>query len=114
MATNVAVTALAADMAMKQVLVPVHPLDQPLNAYPLAGAAVSVTDALETKFALQLAAQLRPAGEETTVPEPTIDTLSAKVEAGEAVKVAVTALAADIVTAQVVVPVHAPDHPVNV
>ena len=55
-----------------------------------------------------------PAGADPTEPEPTIDTFKAKVVAGEAVKVAVTALAADMVRAQVVVPVHAPDHPVNV
>jgi 3D (Asp-Asp-Asp) domain-containing protein len=63
------------------------------------------------KFAVQVVPQSMPAGTEPTVPEPFLATVSAKLCS---VKVAVTFLAASIVTLQDPAPVQAPLQPVNV
>jgi len=111
---NVAVTLRAAVIEVVQVPVPVQAPLQPANVEPLDAAAVSVTEVPLAKLALQVLPQLMPVGDEVTVPAPVpaFVTLSAKVEA--ALKVAVTARAADIDTVQAPVPVHAPLQPVNV
>ncbi len=62
---------------------------------------------------MQSVPQVIPAGDELTVPAPVPAglTVSAKVETGTVVKVAVTERAAVIVTTQVEVPEHAPLQP---
>ena len=45
-AVNVAVTVRAVDIVTAQVPVPAQAPDHPLNAYPEAGVAVSVTEVL--------------------------------------------------------------------
>src|SRR4051812_24670309 len=68
---NDAVTVVAAVMVVVQVPVPVQPPpDQPVNVELVAGAAVSVTDVLMLKSAVQVAPQLMPAGFDVTVPAP--------------------------------------------
>jgi len=71
-AAKVAVIALAAVIVKTQVAVPVQPPvpDHPLNVDPAAGVAVSVTAVPLMNDAEQLAAQLRPAGADVTVPPP--------------------------------------------
>ena len=112
---KVAVTARAAVIDTVQAPVPVHAPLQPANVEPLAAAAVSVTEVPLAKFALQVAPQLMPAGDEVTVPVPVpaFVTLSANVVA-ELLKVAVTERAAVIDTVQAPVPVQAPLQPANV
>ena len=111
---KVALTAVAAESTTLQVLLlPLQAPAQLPNVNPLAGVAVKVTAVPESKLAEQLALQLSPAGLEVTVPLPEIVTLSAR-GTGAATNVAVTDRAAASVTAQVgVVPVQAPDQPLN-
>ena len=68
--SKVAVTACAADMVTVQVPVPLQAPDQPVKLEPLAGVALSVTLAPETKLAVQVAPQSMPDGELETVPVP--------------------------------------------
>jgi hypothetical protein len=112
---NVAVTARAAVIDVVQAPVPVHAPLQPANVEPLAATAVSVTDVPLAKFALQVAPQSTPAGDEVTVPAPlpAFVTASANVVA-ELLNVAVTERAAVIDTVHAAVPVHAPLQPANV
>src|SRR5262245_61996149 len=102
-------------MATVQVEVPLHAPLQPAKVEPLAAAAVSVTDAVLAKLALQVVPQLMPAGDEVTVPDPApaLETVSANVVA-VLLNVAVTERAAVIDTVQAAVPVHAPLQPANV
>jgi hypothetical protein len=67
---NVAVTARAAVIDTEQAPVPVHAPDQPANVEPESAAAVSVTDELLEKLAVQVEPQLMPAGDEVTAPVP--------------------------------------------
>jgi hypothetical protein len=67
---KVAVTARAAVIDTVQAAVPVHAPDQPANVEPVAAAGVSVTDAPLLKFALHVAPQLIPEGDDVTVPVP--------------------------------------------
>ena len=113
--SNVAVTERAWFIVSTQPLVPVHAPFQPMNVEPLAGAAVSVTDAFAPKLATHAVPQLMPEGDEVMVPlpVPALDTLSEKV--AMALKVAVTARTCVIDTEHVVaVPVQAPLQPANV
>jgi hypothetical protein len=67
----VAVIERAALIVTVQVPVPAQPApDQPAKLEPGAALAVSVTVAPWTKLALQIAPQLMPVGDESTVPEP--------------------------------------------
>ena len=95
-------------------LLPLQAPAQVPNTNPLAGAAVNVTEVPESKLAEQLALQLMPAGLDVTVPLPEI--VNARdCETGAATNVAVTDRAADILTVHGdVVPVQAPDQPLNV
>src|SRR5690348_9905378 len=70
---NVATTcvfALSVTLQVVSVPQPAPPADQPPNALPAAGVAVSVTLAPPWKLALHVAPQLMPAGFDVTVPEP--------------------------------------------
>jgi hypothetical protein len=119
---KVAVTELAALNVMLQLVVPVHPPDHPAKVSLVMGVALSVTAVPCTKLAVQAVVeefeQLIPAGLLVTVPAPAPakTTVSGSLLGGGSgpPKVAVTELAALMVTLQLVVPVHAPDHPVNV
>jgi len=57
-------------MLTVQLPVPVQAPLQPVNVEPAAGAAVRVTLVPELKFALHVAPQLMPVGDEVTVPLP--------------------------------------------
>ena len=98
-----------------QVPVPVQPPPlQPVNVEPAAGVAVKVTAVPLANAAEQVAPQEMPAGalETVPVPAPAFVTVSVK---GCRVNVAVTDVAALIVTVQVPVPVQPPPlQPVNV
>lgn len=75
-----------------------------------------MTTVPDAKVALQAARQLMPAGDEVTDPEPIAPfraTFRAYVPTATGVKVAVTKRAPDIVTTQVLVPLHAPLQPAN-
>src|SRR2546426_3524880 len=113
MTINVAVTAWATLIVTTQLPVPLHPAPlQPVNADPLAGVAVNVTDVPLTNAALHVAPQLMPAGLLVTVPLPLPADVTLRVYSG--VKLALTACAALIVTMQVPVPLHpAPLQPAN-
>ena len=106
---KVAMTDCAPLITTVQLLVPVQPPPlHPANAKPLAGTADSVTLVPLLKLAVQLAGQLIPPRLLVTVPEPATLTVSEKVTTPN---VAVTELAAFMVTMQVAVPEQAPLHP---
>src|SRR5207249_5008559 len=103
-----AVTDVAAETVTVHAPVPVHPPPlQPLKIEPAAGAAVSVTAVPLGKLAAQVAPQVMPVGELVMVPlpVPVLETVRVKVCG---VKVAVTVVAAEIVTTHDPVPVHPP------
>jgi hypothetical protein len=105
---NAAVTEVAAFIVTAQVPVPVQPPPlQPVKVEPAAGAAVRVTTVPLVKEVEQVAPQEMPVGALVTVPLPAPDfiTVSAK---DDCMKVAVTEVAAVIVTVQVPVPVQPP------
>lgn len=109
-------TAFAAVMLTEQVVdVPEHAPDQPPNVLPEVGAAVRVTLWPAVKEAEQVAPQLMPDGLLVTVPLPVLVTVSTYVGCDDKPNVAVTLLAASIVTLQVPVPLQPPPlQPVNV
>jgi len=111
----VAVTDVAAFSVTAQVPVPVHPPPlQPVNVEPVAGAAVRVTMVPVVNDVEQVVPQEMPAGELVTVPvpAPAVVTVSAK---DDCTKLAVTVVAAFMVTVHVPVPVQPPPlQPVNV
>jgi len=112
---NVAVTARAALIVTLHAPVPVQAPLQPVNVEPVAGAAVRVTAAPLVNDAEQVLPQEMPVGVLVTVPlpAPALVTVSAK-DDGK-VNVAVTDVAAFIVTTQVPVPAQPPPlHPLNV
>ncbi len=114
---NVPVTLFAWVMVRVHGPVPAHAPPHPRKVEPVSGIAVSFTDVLAPKAAWQLVEQSSPAGEESIlpVPLPVLVTLSVYVAVGAAVaNMAVTLLAASIVTVQAPVPVHAPLQPVKV
>jgi len=93
---------------------PTHAPLHSVNTDPAAGSAVRVTTVPLVNPAVHVAPQSIPAGLLVTVPvpEPTFSTV--RVGRGETLKVAVTDLAASMVTWQVLaVPEHAPVHPAN-
>jgi hypothetical protein len=75
---NVAVAEALAVSVRLQVLVPLHPPDQPANVEPALGVAVRVTAVPLAKLVLHVAPQLIPAGLLVMVPppEPALCTLS--------------------------------------
>src|SRR5439155_607302 len=105
---KVAVTVVAAEIVTMQAPVPEQPPPlQPLKVEPAAGAAVSVTAVPLAKFAVHVAPQVIPAGELVTVPLPVPALLTVSAKLGR-LKVAVTVVAAEIVTTHDPVPVHPP------
>jgi len=105
---NVALTVVAALTVTVQVPVPAQPPPlQPLKVEPAAGAAVSVTEVPVANAAEQVAPQETPAGALVTVPLPAPALLTVSVKDCKA-KVAVTEVAALIVTVQVPLPVQPP------
>src|SRR5262245_50368600 len=111
---KVAVTDAAALMVTVQVPVPVQAPLQPVKVAPAAGVAVSVTAVPLLKAAEHVAPPLMPAGGLVLGPDPAPARLTVRAK-DCAPKVAVTELAALIVTVQVPVPEHPPpDQPVNV
>lgn len=114
---NVAVTLVEPFTVTVQVVaVPVQAPPQPVNFAPLAGAALSVTDAPAASVALQVAAplpQLMPVP--LTLPDPETTTESRGDEPPPVENVAETDFALVIETVHVVAdPEHAPPQPVNV
>src|SRR5437773_5767968 len=102
---KVAVTVVAAETVTVQRPVPVQPPPlQPMKTELALGVAVSTTPVPLAKLAVQLAPQLTSPGMLVTVPFPLGLTVSVKV----GVKIAVTVVAADIVTVQGPVPVQPP------
>jgi len=102
---KVAVTVVAAETVTVQRPVPVQPPPlQPMKTELALGVAVSTTTVPLAKLAVQLAPQLTSPGMLVTVPFPLGLTVSVKV----GVKIAVTVVAADIVTVQGPVPVQPP------
>lgn len=114
-ATNDAVTLLASDIVTVQVPVPLQfAPDQPANTEVASGVATNVTTVFSGMAAAQVVPQLIPAGDDVTEPspEPTRDTVSAKLLDGSVVKVATTLAAACTVIEQVgPAPEQAPDQP---
>ena len=108
---KVAVTDFAALIVSVHAPAPLHAPLQPSNRAPAAGVAVNVTTAPVTYNSAQSAPQLMPAGELVTVPLPAPAFVTVK--AYLAINVAVTFLAAFIVTAHVPVPKQLPDHPLK-
>jgi len=113
---NAAVTVLLASTVTWHVLATttVHGPLHPENTDPAEAVAVRVIDVPELNPAVHVAPQSIPAGLLITVPvpEPTFSTVT--VGRGETLKVAVTDLAASMVTWQVLpLPVHPPLHPAN-
>ena len=99
-------TDVAALIVTVQVPVPEQPPPlQPVKVNPAAGVAVKVTAVPVVKEVEQVAPQEIPAGELVTVPLPALVTVSAK---DDCMKVAVTEVAAFIVTEQVPVPEQPP------
>ena len=110
--SKLAVTVFASSILTVQVvLLPVQAPDQPIKVEPDSGAAVNVTLLLTAKLAEQLDPQLMPVGELVTVPVPVPVLLTVSC-LGTRLKLAVTLLAAVILTVQVsLLPVQAPDQP---
>src|SRR2546428_670248 len=104
---KVAVTVVAAESVTVQAPVPEQPPPvQPPKVEPAAGAAVSVTAVPLAKLAAQVAPQVMPAGLLVTVPVPAPAGVTVNTKVGT--KVAVTVVAAEIVTVQAPVPVQPP------
>ena len=104
---------LAALIVTWQAPAPVQAPPQPVKTEPVAGAAVRVTGVPWPYASEQSEPQLMPTGEDVTVPAPVPAFVTVKVYALRA-KVAVTDLAASMVTEQDPVPVQAPLQPAKV
>ena len=94
-ATNVALTVVAADMVTVHVVVPLHPPPlQPVKAEPAAGEAVRVTTLLETYDAEHVSPHSMPFGVLVTspAPVPVRETVSGKACTKVTVKVTVVVL----------------------
>jgi hypothetical protein len=103
----------AAVMVTAQGPVPEHAPSQLMNLEPTAGVAVRVITLPPAKFAEQVDPQPMPVGELDTVPLPSLVTERARATP-EALKVAVTVVAAFRVTVHVAVPEQGPDQPAKV
>ena len=112
---NSAVTSFAVLIVTSQTPVPVQAPLHSTNSEPGSALWESVTLVPSANLASQVAPQSTPAGVEVTlpVPVPTFLTLRAKSTTGLRSNLAVTSLAADIVTSQTPVPVQAPLHSTN-
>jgi hypothetical protein len=108
---NVAFTDRDALIVTLQTPRPVHAPDQPANFEPVVALAVNTSFAPGANVYEQVEPQLIPGVLETTVPVPfpAFVTFSVLPRA----KLALTDLAALIVTLQTPVPEHAPDQPTN-
>jgi hypothetical protein len=114
-AVKVAVTEVAAVTVTTQAPVPEQGAPQPVKVDPAAGAAVSVTCVPLAKLAEHVAPQLIPAGALVTVPVPVPAFATVKVKfVAVGANVAVTDVAAVIVTTQVPVPEQGAPQPLNV
>ena len=92
---------VAADtVTMQVVCVPLQAPLQPVKLAPVATDAVSVTMVPMPKFSEQSLPQLMPAGDDVTVPKAAPLPARVTVSASSSVKVAVTVLAAFMVTTQ--------------
>jgi hypothetical protein len=111
---KVAVTAFAAFMVKPQVPVPLQAPLHPAKVEPDPGTAVKTTAAPLVKFALQVLGQVMPLGLLLTEPVPVPARVTVSGNVTVELKVAVTALAALMVTEQVPVPLQAPLHPAKV
>ena len=78
-AANTADTARAPSMVTRQISIPVQAPRQPLNANPGAELATSVTTAPPVNWAVQVDPQLMPEMSDTTVPFPSLVTVSKNV-----------------------------------
>jgi hypothetical protein len=103
----------AVSMVTVQGPFPLHAPDQPVNVDVPPGAAVSVTTVPLAKLKEHVGPQLIPEGDEVTVPSP-VPVLATFNPFWTTLKLAVTELAAFMVTVHGPIPLHAPVHPVNV
>ena len=112
---KVAVTVAAAETAMVQAPVPLHPPPlQPAKDEPAAAAAVSTRLVPGVNEPAQVAPQLMPAGAEVTVPVP-VPAFETVMVTGFGLNVAVTPSAVLVETVHVPVPVQPPPlQPANV
>jgi hypothetical protein len=103
-------------MTTTHVAVPLHPLPlQPPNVDPADGVAVNVTVVPLMKVELQVAPQSIPAGLLVTVPRPSPDFVTVRVNVLGAAKLAVTVWSVFMTTIQEPVPLQPPPlQPVNV
>jgi len=106
-----AVTDFAAVMVTEQVPVPVQAPVQPVKVDPVDGAAVKVTEVLSHMVSVQSAPQSIPVPDTVPLPVPDLATVRTYwfLE-----KMALTDVAAVMVTVQVPVPVQAPVQPAKV
>jgi hypothetical protein len=109
---NVAVTLFDASIVTTQLPVPEHAPDQPANDEPDAGVAVNVTVVPRMNASEQIDPHTIPAGDELTEPDPD-PARATDSDSNTTENVAVTLLAASIVTTHDPVPEHAPDQPAN-
>ena len=106
--SKVAVTAVAPEIVTVQAPAPEHPPPlQPLKIDPESGVAVSVTAVPLVKFVVQFVPHAMPAGVLVTVPLPVPALVTVRANVGTS-KVAVTAVAPEIVTVQAAVPEQPP------
>lgn len=114
-AANTTLTVRAWFIVTLQVVpAPVHAPPQPLSTWPAAGVALSSMLAPLANAALHVVPHSMPAGNERTEPPPVTLTLSVKLCAGGALKLAVTVRAACIETVQVAaVPAQSPPQPLK-
>ena len=106
-AANVAVTLLAASIVTMHPAVPLQAPPQPEKVLVASAVAVSVTTLPWAKIALQTLPQVIPAGALVTVPVPFPEVRTSRVWV-TAAKVALTDLAAVMVTTQPALPLQSP------
>jgi phage tail protein X len=112
---NVAVTDLAALMVTLHDPVPLQAPPQPANVEPEPATCVRVTTVPLLKFALHVLGQLIPVGLLVIVPDPVPASVTERAKVVTVVlNVAVTDLAALMVTLHEPVPLHAPVQPAKV